>query len=149
MGRDKHSLLPAFSVLQLPITLPTSCFLSPLTSRHLPLSASHPSVFVHSSDLAGGHPDLVGVKGQAGEESTGHHRAANRRSEAESHDVPLDAIGVSKVVSLRALLVVEEDDHGGDKVDDLAGGQQVDVGPAVFSPVAVPDIHQSRTHLPD
>lgn len=64
-----------------------------------------------------------------------------------SRDLPLDAVGVSQVVSLRALLVVEEDDHGGDEVDDLAGGQQVDVGPAVFAPVAVPDIRQSRTHL--
>lgn len=111
------------------------------------LSASHPSVFVHSSDLAGGHPDLVGVEGQAAEESSGQNGAANRSAEAESRDLPLDAVGVSQVVSLRTLLVVEEDDHGGDEVDDLASGQQVDVGPAVFAPVAIPDICQSRTHL--
>lgn len=86
------------------------------------------------------------MEGQAGEESTGHHRAANRSAEAESRDLPLDTVGVSQVVSLRALLVVEEDDHGGDEVDDLPGGQQVDVGPAVFAPVAVPDVLQSRTH---
>lgn len=91
------------------------------------------------------------MEGQAREESTGQYqyqsRAANRRAGAESRDLPLDAVGVSQVVSLRALLVVEEDDHGGDEVDDLAGGQQVDVGPAVFAPVAVPDIRQSRKHL--
>lgn len=60
------------------------------------------------------------------------------KAEAEPGDLPLDAVGVSQVVSLRALLVVEEDDHGGDEVDDLASGQQVHVGPAVFAPVAVP-----------
>lgn len=164
---------PTSFLLPLPVTPPTPCLRSHLTScllsppppvscllplpassllpfpasHHLPLPASHPSVFVHSSDLAGGHPDLVGVEGQAGEESTGHHRTTNRRAEAESRDLPLDTVGVSQVVSLRALLVVEEDDHGGDEVDNLPGGQQVDVGPAVFAPVAVPDIRQSRTYL--
>lgn len=44
---------------------------------------------------------------------------------------------MAQVVALCSLLVVEEHHHGGDEVDDLAGGQQIHVGPAVTTPVPI------------
>ena len=68
--------------------------------------------------------------------------AANRRAADVS---PLHAVGVSQVMSLSSLLVVEENDDGGDEVDDLSGGKQVDVGSAVSATVTVPAGGQGST----
>lgn len=50
---------------------------------------------------------------------------------------PFDIIIVSQVVSLLLLLSVVEHHHRGVEVDDLSRGQEVEVGPAVPSTVAV------------
>lgn len=50
---------------------------------------------------------------------------------------PFDIIVVSQVVSLLLLLGVVEHHHRGVEVDDLSGGQEVEVGPAVPPTVAV------------
>lgn len=44
---------------------------------------------------------------------------------------------MAEIVALLLLVDVVEDDDGGDEVDHLAGGQQVQVGAAVASSVAV------------
>lgn len=50
---------------------------------------------------------------------------------------PFDIIVVSQVVSLLLLLSIVEHHHRGVEVDDLSRGQEVEVGAAVPSTVAV------------
>lgn len=49
-----------------------------------------------------------------------------------------DLGSVSGVVALNLVVDVVEDHHCRDEVDDLAGGQQVQVVATVLAPVAVP-----------
>lgn len=51
---------------------------------------------------------------------------------------PFDVVVVAQVVSLLLLLRVVQHHHRGVEVDDLSRGQQVEVGAAVTSAVAVP-----------
>ncbi len=51
---------------------------------------------------------------------------------------PFDIVIVAQVVSLLLLLSVVQHHHRGVEVDDLSCGQQVEVGAAVTSTVAVP-----------
>lgn len=53
---------------------------------------------------------------------------------------PFDVICVSCVVSLQLLVHIKEDNHGGDEVHRLPGGQQVKVGAAVATAVAIAGI---------
>lgn len=56
---------------------------------------------------------------------------------------PFDIVVVAQVVSLLLLLGVVQHHHRGVEVDDLSCGQQVEVGAAVTSAVAVPDPRSS------
>ena len=49
----------------------------------------------------------------------------------------LDVLGVSQVMSLTHLLTVVEDHHGGQEVNHLSSGQEVEVVPGVSPSVAV------------
>lgn len=51
---------------------------------------------------------------------------------------PFDIIVVAQVMSLLLLLSVVQHYHRGIEVDDLSCGQEVEVGPAVTSTVAIP-----------
>lgn len=85
---------------------------SPPFSLHKPPYPRVPSIV--SGALPRRHQHLVGV-----------HRQA------------LHVVGVPQVVPLALLLDVVEDHDGRDEVDHLAGGQEVEVRPAVPSSVAV------------
>lgn len=51
-----------------------------------------------------------------------------------------------EIVALCAVVDVVEHDDAGDEVHGLAGRQEVQVGPAVSSPVAVASATESRRH---
>lgn len=50
---------------------------------------------------------------------------------------PFDVICVSCVVSLQLLVHIKQDNHRGDEVHRLPGGQQVEIGATVATTVAV------------
>lgn len=52
---------------------------------------------------------------------------------------PFDIIIVAQIVPLLLLLSVVQHHHRGVEVNDLSGGQQVEVGAAVTATVAIPD----------
>lgn len=60
---------------------------------------------------------------------------------------PFDVIGVACVVSLQLLVHIKQDNHGGDEVHRLPGGQQVKVGATVAATVAIAGVSPgSRTN---
>ena len=50
---------------------------------------------------------------------------------------PLDIFSVTKIVSLRVFLGVEQDHDGSHEVDHLTGRKQVQVGPGILASIAV------------
>lgn len=50
---------------------------------------------------------------------------------------PLDAVGVSEVMSLSPLFVVKQNDNGGDEVNNLSSWKEVNIGSAVSATVAI------------
>lgn len=50
---------------------------------------------------------------------------------------PLDAVGVSEVMSLSPLFIVKQNDNGGDEVNNLSGWKEVNIGSAVSATVAI------------
>lgn len=50
---------------------------------------------------------------------------------------PLDAVGVSEVMSLSSLFIVKQNHHRGDEVNNLAGWKEVNIGSAVSATVAI------------
>lgn len=82
---------------------------------------------------------------------TGRQTASTHQPTAEQHSShmtvfsPLDAVGVSKVMSLSPLFVVKQNDNRGDEVNNLAGWKEVNIGSAVSSTVAIATESQGGT----
>lgn len=58
---------------------------------------------------------------------------------------PLDAVGVSEVMSLSPLFIVKQNDNGGDEVNNLSGWKEVNIGSAVSATVAIAAEGQGAT----
>lgn len=61
--------------------------------------------------------------------------------------LPFDVIGMPSVMSLQLFVNIVQHHHGGNEINRLASGEQVEIGTTVTAPVAIA-ILRLRTNTP-